>query len=76
LKPDSKIVKKALVSINHQNRDCSQADVSGQALCSERLMSIKPAFFLNLQDLKDVFNSPCRQKFPGLEVATFSLNTL
>jgi hypothetical protein len=70
--PGSKVIKKALVSINHQNRNCSQADVSGQALCFERLMCMKPAFLQDLQDLKDAFNSPCRQKFPDLGIVTFS----
>ena len=36
--PGNKVIKKALVSINHQNRNCSQADVSGQALCNLRLL--------------------------------------
>ena len=36
-------------------------------------MCIKPAFLLSLQDLKDVFNSPCRQKFPDLGMMTFSI---
>ena len=71
----SKVVKKALVSINYQNRNCRQANVSGQALCPERLMGMKPAFLLNLQDLKNVFNSPCRQKFPDLGDVTFSFTT-
>ena len=36
--PGSKVIKKALVSINHQNRNCSQAIVTGQALCNLRLL--------------------------------------
>ena len=51
--PGNKVVKKALVSINHQYRNCSQADVSGQALYPGRLMCMKPAFLRDLQDLKD-----------------------
>ena len=51
--PGNKVVKKALVSINHQNRNCSQAGVSGQALYPGRLMCMKSAFLLDLQDLKD-----------------------
>ena len=73
-RPGNKVVKKALVSINQQNRNCSQANASVQALYPERLMCMKPAFLLDLRDLKDDFNSPCRQKFPDLEIVTFSLN--
>jgi hypothetical protein len=74
--PGNKVVKKALISINHQNRNCSQADVSGQILCPGRLMCMKPAFLLDLQDLKDDSNFPCWQKFPDLGMMTFSLNTI
>ena len=44
-KPNSKIVKKTLVFINHQNRNCSQADVIGKALCPGRLKCMIPTFF-------------------------------
>ena len=36
-------------------------------------MFMKPVFPLDLQDLKDAFNSPCWQRFPDLWVKTFSL---
>ena len=36
-------------------------------------MFMKPVFPLDLKDLKDTFNSRCRQRFPDLWVKTFSL---
>ena len=71
----TKIVKKGLVFINHQNGNCSQTNVSGQELCHGKLMCMKHAFLLDLQDLKDAFNSPFRQKFPNLGIIIFSFNT-